>query len=365
MVRVVVSQSLPAVATDYLRELLGADFEALELGGRPQEELLDALTTADVVIGQTYTPAMGQAGANVKLVQAQGAGTDGIDRAALPTGCYVANCYEHDISIAEFIIGWRWRPAATSFCSIATCARRADFSPSGFYGGIPRRELRGRTSASSATAASGARRRGWRGRWACRHRHQGSPRSGAGCRGWPRLARRGGSISTTCSRRSDYVVVCAPLTDATRGLIGAAQFARMKPDAYLINIARGPVVDEAALYAALRDKRIAGAAIDVWYNYPSRNRHGRPGNFTFEALDNLVMTPHVAGWTAGTVDRRVDVMADNIRRVAAGEPPRNLVAVGASGLRVSVGCGDWERGRAGTPALHGRGRRPRHWTVSP
>ena len=125
--------------------------------------------------------------------------------------------------------------------------------------------------------------------------------------------------------RADYVAVCAPLTDATRGLIGAAQFAQMKPDAYLINIARGPVVDEQALYEALRDRRIAGAAIDVWYNYPP-NGQGRPGNFPFEELDNLVMTPHVAGWTEGMLAARAALIAENIDRAARGERPVNAVA---------------------------------------
>jgi phosphoglycerate dehydrogenase-like enzyme len=328
MVRVVVSQSLPAVATDYLRQLLGADFDVVELGGRPQEELLAALTTAESMIGQTFTPAMGQAGANLKLVQAQGAGTDGIDRAALPAGCYVANCYEHDISIAEFIIGCALAATRDIVLFDRNLRASGDFSPSGFYGGIPRRELRGRSLGIVGYGRIGretARLARALGMSVLATKSRPDPALAAE----DGLAWLGGADELDyLLAHADYVAVCAPLTDATRGLIGAAQFARMKPDAYLINIARGPVVDEEALYAALRDKRIAGAAIDVWYNYPPTGQ-GRPGNFPFEELDNLIMTPHVAGWTEGTVARRVEVMADNIRRVAAGEPPRNLVAIGA------------------------------------
>ncbi|MCC6627179.1 MAG: hypothetical protein IT340_07220 [Chloroflexi bacterium] len=328
MVRVVISQSLPEVAVSQLRAGLGDGFEVFELGGRPPEELLAALRTADMVIGQTYTPAMGQAGANVKLVQAQGAGTDGIDRAALPRGCYVANCYEHDISIAEFIIGMALAASRDIVLFDRNLRTRADFSPSGFYGGIPQRELRGRTLGIVGYGRIGRET-------ARLARALGMRVVATKSRPDPTLAAEdgldwlGGSDQLAdLLAQSDFVAVCAPLTNATRGLIGAAQFAQMKPDAYLINIARGPVVDEAALYEALRDHRIAGAAIDVWYNHPGSNPIGRPGNYPFEELDNLVMTPHVAGWTAGTVERRVDVMADNIRRVAAGEPPRNLVAVG-------------------------------------
>jgi phosphoglycerate dehydrogenase-like enzyme len=329
MFRVVISQSLPAVAVAQLRASLGEGFEAQELGGRPPEELLAALGSADAMIGQTFTPAMGAAGAKLKLVQAQGAGADGIDRAALPPGCYVANCYEHDISIAEFIIGMALAATRDIVLFDRNLRARGDFAPSGFYGGIPRRELRGRSMGIIGYGRIGRET-------ARLARALGMRVLATKARPDPALAAEDGLVwlggidqIDHLLENSDYVVVCAPLMDSTKGLIGAAQFAKMKSDAYLINIARGPVVDEAALYTALRDKRIAGAAIDVWYNYPPAGQ-GRPGNFPFEELDNLVMTPHVAGWTEGTVSRRVEVMADNIRRVAAGEQPRNLVAVGAS-----------------------------------
>jgi phosphoglycerate dehydrogenase-like enzyme len=327
MFRVVISQSLPPMAVDSLRALLGEGFEVIEAGGRPEAELLAALETASAMIGQTFTPAMGRAGAGLKLVQAQGAGTDGIERAALPPGCYVANCYEHDISIAEFILGMALAVTRDIVRFDRNLRARGDFSPSGFYGGIPRRELRGRSMGIVGYGRIGRET-------ARLARAFGMTVLATKATPDPALAERdglawlgGADQLDELLARSDYVVVCVPLTEATRGLIGAAQFARMKPDAYLINIARGPVVDEAALYAALRDQRIAGAAIDVWYHYPPTGQ-GRPGHFPFEELDNLVMTPHVAGWTEGTVSRRVEVMADNIRRVAAGEPPRNLVAVG-------------------------------------
>ena len=68
---------------------------------------------------------------------------------------------------------------------------------------------------------------------------------------------------------SDFVVVTAPLTDETKGLIGRTQLGLMKADAILVNVARGAVVDEEALYTALRERGIAGAALDVWYSYPT------------------------------------------------------------------------------------------------
>lgn len=328
MFRVVVSQSLPPMAIQGLRDGLGSGFELIEAGGRPLDELLDALRSADAVIGQTYTVQMGQAGSKVRLVQAQGAGTDGIDRAALPRGCYVANCYEHEVSISEFILGCALTLARDYVLFDRNLRTNADFSPSGFYGGIPRRDLRGRTM--------GIVGYGRIGREAARlARAVGMEVVATKSRPDPAMAAADGlrwlGGSDDLDRllaESDFVVICTPLGPATRGLIGAAQFAAMRPDAYLINIARGPVVDETALFEALRDHRIAGAAIDVWYNHPGSSAYGKPGNLDFEALDNIVMTPHVAGWTEDTVSRRVAVMAENIRRVAAGQEPRNVVAVG-------------------------------------
>ena len=92
----------------------------------------------------------------------------------------------------------------------------------------------------------------------------------------------------------------------------------MKPTAFLINIARGQVIDEDALYAALRDGRLGGAALDVWWQYPTAAEPNRRGSrHPFHELPNVIVTPHNSGWTRGMVRRRWDEIADNIRRFAA------------------------------------------------
>ena len=89
-------------------------------------------------------------------------------------------------------------------------------------------------------------------------------------------------------------------------------------------------MDEAALFAALRERRIGGAVIDVWYRYPAAAGDvARPAGLPFHELDNIVMTPHMSGWTRGTIARRAAVMAENINRMARGEPLRNLVREGS------------------------------------
>jgi phosphoglycerate dehydrogenase-like enzyme len=125
---------------------------------------------------------------------------------------------------------------------------------------------------------------------------------------------------------ADFLVVAVPLEPETTGLLGAAELARLKPDACVINVARGPVIDEDALYAALRERRIGGAAIDVWYRYPEDKVHGAPSAHPFHELDNVILTPHIAGWTFGTFAHRWSQINENLRRLRTGEPLVSVVA---------------------------------------
>jgi D-3-phosphoglycerate dehydrogenase len=120
-------------------------------------------------------------------------------------------------------------------------------------------------------------------------------------------------------RRADYVSIHCPLTPETRHLISAPQLARMKPSAYLINLARGPVVDQAALHDALTGGVISGAALDVLEQEPPR-----PDDPLLK-LENVLITPHTASWSAESfVQLRQDVVR-NVVRVLRGEPPRFMV----------------------------------------
>lgn len=93
----------------------------------------------------------------------------------------------------------------------------------------------------------------------------------------------------------------------------------------LINVARAEIVDEKALYLALAQRTIAGAALDVWYRYPTGAGPTFPAHQPFQELPNVLMTPHVSGWTEGMLEARAKVIAENIHRAARGEPPVNLI----------------------------------------
>jgi D-3-phosphoglycerate dehydrogenase len=118
---------------------------------------------------------------------------------------------------------------------------------------------------------------------------------------------------------SDFVVLACPLTPETRYLVNRDSIARMKPSAWLINIGRGAVVQEEALIEALREKRIAGAMLDVYEHYRLA-----PGHPLF-ALDNVILTPHLAAVTKESRARASVAAADEMLRILRGERPRNLV----------------------------------------
>jgi phosphoglycerate dehydrogenase-like enzyme len=127
-----------------------------------------------------------------------------------------------------------------------------------------------------------------------------------------RTAERGRALA-----RADFVVLTVPLTAATRGLIGARELAAMRPTAWLINVARGPIVDEAALVEALRERRIGGAVLDVFATEPL------PPDHPLWGLDNVVITPHISG--PSVPDEIAPIFEENLRRFLAGRPLRFAV----------------------------------------
>ena len=124
----------------------------------------------------------------------------------------------------------------------------------------------------------------------------------------------------------DTVALCTALGPETTGLIDARRLSLMRPSAFLINIARGQIVDEDAIYSALRDRTIGGAALDVWWQYPNAADPERRGSrHPFHELPNVIATPHNSGWTGGMVERRWTEIADNINGFVRGAPVINLV----------------------------------------
>ncbi len=119
--------------------------------------------------------------------------------------------------------------------------------------------------------------------------------------------------------RSDFVLISIPLTAATRGLIGAAELAAMRPDGWLINVARGPIVDERALVEALQERRIGGACLDVFAEEPL------PEDSPLWDLPNVIITPHDSWSSPHLEEREAELFLENLRRYVAGQVLLNVV----------------------------------------
>jgi phosphoglycerate dehydrogenase-like enzyme len=283
------------------------------------------LPEIDVLVTLAFTREMGAAAKRLKLVQVPGAGVDRIDRSALPPGAWLANAYGHETAIAEYILGamLAW---SRDLARLDARLRRGSWESVWAVPPAPPApwpELAGKTLGilGYGRIGQGVARRARAfdmAVWAIRR--------DAGHSGTDGLAFLGGPDALDeVLRRADYLVLTLPLTAATRGLLGEREFHLMKPTAVLINVARAEIVNEEALYRALAQKTIAGAVLDVWYRYPTVAGPTFPSGQAFHELPNVLMTPHVSGWTEGTLEARATLMAENIHRVARGEPPLNLI----------------------------------------
>jgi phosphoglycerate dehydrogenase-like enzyme len=283
----------------------------------PKEDFARALADADVLISLAWNKDFPPA-PKLKLIQSPGTGVDFIDFAAVPPGVRVCNCYGHAEGTAEYVMLGLLLWAQTSFVASHESFRsERSWRYSGRVNGPIMQELYGSTVGILGLGAIGR---------AVAGRLQGFGVTVLGCnrtlREVPHVqAQYPLAAIDEFLAKCDYVVIAAALAPETERLIGARQFAAMKPSAVLVNVGRGQICDEDALWMALRDRRIRGATLDVWYAYPRHDdMNVAPSKYPFHELDNVWMTPHIAAWTTGMVDRRWSEIARNLDSLARGEP---------------------------------------------
>jgi phosphoglycerate dehydrogenase-like enzyme len=279
-----------------------------------------ALLDADAMISMNWRNDMPPA-PNLRLLHLPGAGTDDIAFPFVPPQATVCNVFEHEIGIAEYVFAamLQW---VIGIPRMDAALRQSDWYGSHLCG--PRHgELFGQTlgivgyGRIGREVAARARPFGLK-VLACSR----TPRPGDGL--VDEILPMGDLDSLLA--QADFVLLALPLDDSTAGLIGDARIALMKRTAVIINVARGALIDERALYAACRDRRIGGAVIDTWYRYPAAGEtRAAPSALPFHELDNVIMTPHGSGWTEGLLPRRCRLIAQNLDRVARGEPLQNVV----------------------------------------
>ncbi|OKJ96634.1 2-hydroxyacid dehydrogenase [Streptomyces sp. CB02400] len=312
---------------DRLKASTQGEHDWLEAFDRDAARLSEAVADIDVYVGSKLSPEDARRARRLRLVHVVGAGYDGIPLDALHPGVTVATTHHHGRSIAEHVLmsvlmlsrdvlgadralrAGRWRNVAVDPglpFGTTLHGRRVGIIGFGETG----------TEVARLCQAVGLRVRAVR-------RDPSAPFPADLRPDWV----GGDDRLPELLADSDVVVVTVPLGPATRGLIGPAELKAMGPDALLVNVARGPVVQEEALYEALGSGTIAGAALDVWWSGPP----DAPSRLPFQDLPNVLMTPHHSGHTADTFAARATEIAENIDRLERGDALTNVVRAPSPG----------------------------------
>jgi D-3-phosphoglycerate dehydrogenase len=322
-------EKLKVVVTDYIEDNLdweaeqlakaGLQFEAYQLKNKPESEVLAKIGDADIIVVNMvkFTDSLLSKLKKCRLLIRHGIGYDNVD---------VAACTRHGIQFAYQPDYCKEDVAEHAIALIFACARKVVWSRKtleessaraqwDFSGLFPIYRLDGKTLGILGVGRIGSR---------VHRKLKGFGFRILGCDPYLSDERKKGLDlefvdRDTLFRESDFLTVHTPLNDETRHIVNARTLALMKPTAYLINTSRGPMVDCNALADALRQKRITGAAIDVFDVEPP------PTNHPLFGLDNVILTPHIA-WAsveAGWEIRKS--ILDDIFAAAAGRPARCVV----------------------------------------
>lgn len=327
MAHVLLQGRIAADQESYLRDCADADWQisVWDPASHSKKEFAEIAASADVIVGGNIPLEQWPLVPKLKLFQIPWAGYNFTTPARMPSGVPVANCYEHETAIAEYVLlaMLEWQ---LGLKKMDQRFRKEGWNGTFAGGGVFHQEVRGSTlgivgyghigeAVAKRAAPFGIRTIG------TRRRQMATPAE----LDW--LATEA-QLPELLSQ-SDFVLIACDLNDATANLFNQKTLAMMKSTAVLINVSRGGVVDEKALYNALKTKSIGGAVIDVWYNY---NQPGEddvwPCNFPFQDLENVILSGHESCWTEQLLQRRWQVVADNVRRVMKGEQAQNVVFTG-------------------------------------
>ncbi len=335
---VVVDPNLPLVRP----ELEAALHAAVPGGSAAWHPRFDAaavardLRGAEVLVTSRYTAALAPHSGALRLLQCPAAGVDGLDLDALPAGVGVARTGHHELAVAEHVLAgvvvlrrrlreqddalraegvWASPTYDASLpLPLGLAGARVGFVGFGAIGRACWGAFAALGARGAAVTGSGVVDAGAGLSWA------GRTDGADGAGGLDRLV-----------AESDVLVVCAPLTALTAGLLDARLLALAPRGAVVVNVARGPLVDEDALFEALASGHLGGAVLDVWWSYPrgstiGAGATGAPGRRDWASLGGAVLaSPHSSAITRQVLLARVADVVENVRRTAAGEPLLTLV----------------------------------------
>lgn len=306
-----------------LPRLLTTPWRIVAVDHRDVPEFARELADADAFVSTDWLDTYPRA-PRLKLLQLPQSGIDGIRFDAVPPLATVCNAYEHENGIAEYVM------ATVLEWLIGVGKMNAAFKQGQWYGSYLCGPLHGDATGKTIAIVGYGRI----GRAIAKRARAFDMRVIAASRSanhgdeWCEAVKGMNELHAVLAM-ADFIVCTLPLDDSTRGLFNSNAFKVMKPTAVVINVSRGAVIDEAALFEACQHKTIGGAIIDVWYNYPPQGGgkvpNLRPSRFPFHELDNVVMTPHASAWSQALPERRCRVIAANLDRLSRGEPFVNVV----------------------------------------
>ena len=309
------------VRLTHLSKLLNPDWTITSADHNDKEIWFHELRSTDAVITMDWDH-HNQSFDRLKLIHLPGAGLDAINFKTVPDKATVCNVFEHEVPISEYVISsillWTTRIHIQD-----PLLRNNDWSGSHLFGPT-HQELCGKTIGIFGYGRIGKA-------IASRIKPFGvevivcgprAPTSGFKPDKYYRLSQLSQFLS-----ESDFLVIAAPLTEETHDLIGDNELTQMKRNSVLINIARGTIVNEKAIFNVLKTGTIRGAVIDTWYRYPENSSDDiPPSNYDFSKLENVIMTPHSSAWTDGLILRRNRVIAENLNRLSDGRDLMNVVS---------------------------------------
>jgi len=308
---------------DQLRIHLPDDIEVIYPTTGNDEELIKLAHDVDVILATRLSPEVALAAKNLKLLQKTGAGMDDMPFDALGSDVWVANTSgANPVPLAEGAV------ALVLTLAKRIVSRHMSFTagrsgPSGVL-------LQGKKAGIIGLGSIGteiAKRLQAFGMDVLAVKRQRDDRLKEGL-GLSFLGTED-DLDYLMSE-SDFIVVIVPLTPDTEGMIGEHEIGLMKPSAFIVNVARAGIIDEEALYTALKEKRIAGAGIDVWWKPhwwdPLWNKEGGGASrYPYWELPNVICTPHNIGSSDTPSDAGLKIIIENILRIRDGKPPINQV----------------------------------------
>lgn len=307
-----------------IQDILG-DAAEVVLSDTTTDSILEKGRDVDIIASNRVPRELLETGSRLKMVQTFAAGVENIDFSAIKDHDNIIVCNSHinAAEVAEYAITLLFAVAKNIIPSDREL-RKGDWKYA-FGGPSPNIEIRNKTCLIIGLGSIGSeiakRLKGFDVRIYAATRSGSSKHSD--------LVDKLVKIDEVkpLVEESDFIILSLPLTPGSEGLVNENFISLMKEDSILVNISRGSIVNEKALYDALRDNRIRGAGLDVWWRYPKkwRGKGYPPSDVPFQELDNLVASPHRAGYSENTEREYFQFAGENILRFINGETPFNIV----------------------------------------